>query len=60
MAIKTTAFDKTIECDDCGAVTRIPKWMTLKLSWCKECQSQKIRLYKGNPNDAYIPKTTTA
>lgn len=37
---------KQIECDDCGRVTEIPKAYPLKESWCKECRSQKIRLYK--------------
>lgn len=37
---------KQIECDKCGRVTEIPKSHTLKESWCKECGSQKIRLYR--------------
>jgi hypothetical protein len=52
-----TAYEKkAVECDDCGAVTEIPKWMTLKESWCKECQSMKIRLYKPRKRKEARPK----
>lgn len=37
---------RQVECDDCGRITEIPKWMRVRDSWCKECRSLKIRLYK--------------
>lgn len=37
---------KQVECDNCGYVSDLTKFIPLKLSCCKCCGSTRIRLYK--------------
>ena len=43
---------KEAECDDCGGVFKIVKWIPLKFSCCKTCGSLKIRLYHSRDERA--------
>lgn len=45
---------KQVECLKCGRITQIPKAYTLKESWCKECGSLKIRIYRGDQDTTHV------
>jgi hypothetical protein len=46
MANITNYETKTIECDKCGWVGTVAKFIPLKQAWCGGCGSLRIRLHK--------------
>ncbi len=45
MSMVEVADWKQIECDKCGYVSSVVKWIPLSLTCCSVCGSLKIRLY---------------
>lgn len=39
---------KQIECDNCGRVSNVIRWIPIKLACCGQCGSTKIRRYWGD------------
>ena len=45
MALVEVKEWKQIECDSCGRVSSVVRWIPLKFSKCGECGSLRIRLH---------------
>jgi predicted Zn-ribbon and HTH transcriptional regulator len=47
---------KTSECLRCGFIFKVAKYIPLKMAWCPQCRSSRIRLYKENAKERTLGK----